>query len=68
MSTCSRSELTTSLDFARLVGVSAFLADDVELVEEEHASPRPHLVEQTREANRRLSQVAGDDGFVAHGH
>jgi len=42
------------------VQVAALLADHVELVEEENAAPGPDLVEEAREPDRRLAEVAGD--------
>ncbi len=54
-----------ALDLTRLVGVTAFLADGVELIKEEHAWPCPHVIEQLAQPRIGFAKIASDQGIVS---
>jgi hypothetical protein len=53
-----------TLDLARLVRVSAFLRDGVELIQEEHAMPPTDVLEDGLKPCACLTQVTGNDLLV----
>jgi hypothetical protein len=54
-----------SLDLSGLVLVASLLADGVELVEEDYAAPRTHVLHEPGEPHRRLPEIAPDHAIVA---
>lgn len=54
-----------ALDFAGLVNVAAFLADRVELVEEQNARHGARIIEKAREPGVRLAEIGADECIVA---
>ena len=58
-------ERDDALDFAGFVGIAAFLADRIELVEEQNARPCADIVEELTQARIRFAQIASDQGIVS---
>lgn len=56
-----------ALDLAGLVNVATFLADRVELVEEQHAGRRPDVLEQAGEPGVGFAKIGADQCVVADG-
>jgi len=54
-----------SLDLPRVVLVSAFFAESVELIEKKHTGAGPGIVEESPQANGSLTEVAANDSLVA---
>jgi len=52
------------LDLARLVDITSFLADHVELIEEKNAALGTNLLKKARKSDGSLAKVAGDYGLI----